>query len=258
MGMIADETRYAVIEPDAKTRAFMRQGTHPGTLAGEFWRSIMQFKSFPIAYMQRQIGGRRCVRGDLQQGMRRGWNLGAVRDAALYDPSGTVGAAVTAFAFGYISMTLKDIAKGRTLRDPAEKETIFAALMQSGGAGILGDFFFHKVNRFGGDLAGTITGPRVSETGRAVTAVQSMLRREFRDGGEDALRVLMDNAPFVNLWYTREALNWGVLYHLREMISPGTLARTERKLKEEYGQEYVFSPAKGIKRGGFGFRRLAR
>jgi hypothetical protein len=37
------------------------------------------------------------------------------------------------------------------------------------------------------------------------------------------------------------------------MISPGTLARTERKLKEEYGQEYIVSPAMKIKRGG-GFR----
>jgi hypothetical protein len=64
----------------------------------------------------------------------------------------------------------------------------------------------------------------------------------------------MDNSPFVNLWYTREALNWALLYHLREMISPGTLARAERKLKEEFGQEYVFSPARGIQRGGFGYR----
>jgi hypothetical protein len=252
MGMIADETRYAIIEPDARAQAFMRQGTRPGTALGEILRSVMQFKSFPISYMQRQIGGRRWVRGERQQGMRRGWNFGSLKDAALYDPNGAVGAAVTAFAFGYISMTLKDLARGKTPRDPSRKETVYAALLQSGGAGILGDFLFNKVNRFGGGLKGTLAGPLVGEAGRAVTAVQSMLRGEFQDGGEDALRIVMDNAPFVNLWYTREAANWGILYHLREMISPGTLSRTERKLKEEYGQEnLLFSPARSIKRGGW-------
>jgi hypothetical protein len=253
LSMITDETMYAIIEPDARARAFMRQGTRPGTVAGEFWRTIMQFKSFPITYLQREMGGRRWVRGDLQEGMRYGWNRGAIRDAVSYDPRGVIGAAVSAYLFGYLAMTLKDLAKGRTPRDPTEKETVFAALMQSGGAGILGDFFFNKANRYGGSFAGTLTGPLTGEVGRAITAMQSMMRGEFQDGGEDALRILMDNAPLVNLWYTREALNWGLLYHLREMISPGTLARTERKLKEEYGQGYVFSPARGIKRGG-GFR----
>ena len=253
MSMIADETQYAIIEPDAKTRAFMRQGTRPGTFAGEVWRTVMQFKSFPIAYLQRQMGGRRWVRGDSQQGMRYGWNAGTIRDAAFRDMSGTVGAAVSAYAFGYLAMTLKDIAKGRTPRDPTKKETVFAALLQSGGVGIIGDFFFNKVNRFGGGLAGTLAGPFIGELGQAIPAVQSMLRGEFQQGGEDALRVALDTLPFVNVWYTREALNWAVFYHIRESLSPGTLSRTERKLKKEYGQDYILSPARHIRRGG-GFR----
>ena len=253
MTMISDETQFAIIEPDAKTRAFMRQGTRPGTWPGEFWRTTMQFKSFPIAYMQRQMGGRRWVRGDLQAGMRHGWNAGAVADAFTRDIPGVVGASLSAFAFGYLAMTAKDFAKGRQPRDPRKPETIFAALMQSGGAGILGDFLFGKVNRFGGELAGTLAGPLVGEVGRAFTVVGEILRGDFQDGGEDALRIVLDNAPMVNLWYTREAINWIALYHVREWLSPGTLARTERKMREEFGQEYIFSPAAHIQRGGWGF-----
>jgi hypothetical protein len=89
--------------------------------------------------------------------------------------------------------------------------------------------------------------------GRAFVSVKEMLRGEFKQGGEDALCVLLDNTPFINLWYTREALNWAALYHLREMMSPGTLRRTERKLKEEYNQTYIISPARNIRKGG-GFR----
>ena len=57
----------------------------------------------------------------------------------------------------------------------------------------------------------------------------------------------------VNLWYTREALNWLVFYHLREMVSPGTLARSERRLKKEYGQDMYFRPSLYIRKGG-GFK----
>ena len=60
-GMIADETHFGVLEPDARTRAMLFQGTRPGTPVEEIWRAIWQFKSFPIAYLQRVIEGRRLV-----------------------------------------------------------------------------------------------------------------------------------------------------------------------------------------------------
>lgn len=92
MGMLVDETTFAIIEPDDATRAIMRQGARPGTAAGEFWRASMQFKSFPIAYMQRVLGGRRWVRGDRQTGMRYGLrNLpGATHDALTRDMGGSL------------------------------------------------------------------------------------------------------------------------------------------------------------------------
>ena len=67
------------------------------------------------------------------------------------------------------------------------------------------------------------------------------------------MRLAMGNAPFINLWYTRAALDWMLLYHVREMMSPGTLRRTERKMKKEFGQEFLFPPSQFIRRGG-GFR----
>jgi hypothetical protein len=95
----ADETKFAIIEPDAKTTAVMTQGTAPGTPVGEGLRAIMQFKSFPIAYWQRMIAGRRWRRGS--------------RSA---DVPGFIEYALSAAAYGYVAMTLKDIAKNRTPR----------------------------------------------------------------------------------------------------------------------------------------------
>ena len=73
------------------------------------------------------------------------------------------------------------------------------------------------------------------------------------------MRWTVDNAPFVNLWYTRGALDYLLFFHLREALSPGTLKRAERKLKEEFNQGYFkiggldLTPSHNIRKGG-GFR----
>jgi hypothetical protein len=262
MSMIADETQYAVLEPGAKTRAAMRQGTRPGTVAGEFWRFATQFKSFPIAYWQRELGGRRWIAAENAGRLTAesyGWGRArALGDAVRYDPRGVVGAALSAFTFGYIAMTLKDVAKGRTAKQLWDErgfkpETVFAALMQSGGLGIIGDFFFNRESRFGNSLAGTIVGPLIGELNHPVNALQLALRGQAGDAAEEMLQFGLNNAPFVNLWYSREAFNWVAGYHLREMISPGTLGRTERALQKDFGQSMYLSPAKYIQKGG-GFK----
>lgn len=48
-----DRVDYAVLEPDARTRAILRQGTAAGTGIGEALRFVTQFKSFPTAFLQR-------------------------------------------------------------------------------------------------------------------------------------------------------------------------------------------------------------
>ena len=253
MAMLADETGFAIIEPDDATRAIMRQGQRPGTFPGEVWRAVMQFKSFPIAYMQRVLGGRRWVRGDRQAGMRYGFNAGATADALTRDMGGLFGFVLSSVAFGYAAMTLKDISKGRTPRSLTEKETWFAAMAQSGGAGIFGDFLFGSVNRFGNTFLETVSGPLAGVGGEIVKITSEALHGDFANGADDTLRLAMANAPFVNLWFTRAAMDWGLIYHVREMLSPGTLRRTERKMKTEFGQEFILPPSQYIKRGG-GFR----
>ena len=78
-----------------------------------------------------------------------------------------------------------------------------------------------------------------------------MLRGETRAG--DVFYFAMNNTPFVNLFYTRAALDYGITYNIQEMLSPGVLRRRERKLKKEFGQEYFIPPSSVIARGG-GFK----
>jgi hypothetical protein len=237
MAWITDQTHYAVIEPDDRTRATMVRGTQPGSVLGEIARFVTQFKSFPIAYYQRNLSaaGRYRIPGG-----------GVGSDAA-----GIAHMIVGSLVLGYAAGMAKDLVKLRTPKDPMKWETWLAAAVQSGGAGIYGDFLFAKYNRFGGSPIDTLAGPTAGVGSELLTFPSQMIRGNMDWG--DFARLGMDNAPFLNLWYTRAALDWMILYHVREMISPGTLQRTEKRFKEEYNQVPILSPAQNIKRGG-GFR----
>jgi NACalpha-BTF3-like transcription factor len=235
MTFYSDQTKYAVIEPDDRTRMSMVRGTRPGTVLGELIRFVTQFKSFPIAYFQRNLsGGGRWGRPD--------WN---------FDLPGITHLVAGSLVLGYAAMTAKDLLKGKAPRDPAKLETWAAAALQSGGAGIYGDFLFSKYDRMGGSLVQALTGPTANVVDKIGKIPSDLLRGEFDKG--NFFRTAMDNTPFINMWYSRAALDWAVLYHVREMLSPGTLQRTERRMKEEYNQEYILPPSRHIRVGG-GFR----
>ena len=63
---------------------------------------------------------------------------------------------------GYLSMTLKELAKGRTPREPDDAASygklVAAAMVQGGGLGIYGDFLFGEANRVGGGMIASLAG----------------------------------------------------------------------------------------------------
>jgi len=226
----ADETSYGIVEVDPRTRRTMTQGLRPGTFAGEAIRFIGQFKGFPVAFTQR-LGGRALY------GHRKG--------ARMVDKVVHMGTLLGAMTMaGYASMTLKDLAKGYwPPRDPTDIKTWQAAFVQGGAAGIYGDFLFSKVNRFGGGLTETAIGPAAGAI--ADLAELGLKARDAALSSEEEVRLAdflnfgTQNTPFVNLFYTRPALDFLLLNSLREVASPGYTRRAAAKRKTEYGQESV-------------------
>jgi hypothetical protein len=53
----------------------------------------------------------------------------------------------------------------------------------------------------------------------------------------DFLNYGTQNTPWINLFYTRPALDYLVLNSLREAATPGYLKRNEARRKTTYGQE---------------------
>ena len=225
MGYFADETGYAVLEPDAKAGAALYGSTRAGTKAGEMLRFARQFKSFPVAYWQRSMSESRWQRANAVHAHR-----------ITGDIPGFIHFFAASAVFGYVSMMAKDISKGREARSLLENpvEVTLAAIMQGGGLGLLGDFFLGMADRFGNQPASNLIDPAPQALSNIGVMTGQLARGEFREGGERAVRFVVDNLPFVNLWYTRMAMDYMVNYHVREWMSPGTLRRSEKKMWKEF------------------------
>lgn len=228
---ITDTTREAMTEPTAANR-LTTSYMPAGTVAGEATRMLMQFKQYPLTYIQRTV-------------MRE-----LRRDGV--DVSGIAHLIVATTLLGYVSMTLKELAKGRNPRRPEDVQDVaklvMAAMVQGGGAGIYGDFLFGEASRMGGGLIGSLAGPAagtLEEMHKFLTSMRdgSDTKSYLELAGSHGLQLLKSNAPFINMFYTRTALDYFVLHRLQEAMNPGYLRRYEKKVKKENNQTFWLRPS---------------
>ncbi len=225
----ADSADAAIPTPGARERAIMNQGLPRGTVAGEAIRMIMQLKGFPITYVTKGLSRQKVMGGY----------------------SGVAKMMVGTTMMGYLSTVTKDILKGKepmsVFNDDytLDTKTLFRAFTQGGGAGIYGDFIFGEFNRYGQSPLETFSGPTLGAAGDLLK-----LYAKFRDGDDAAaetLRLAMRNTPFMNLFYSKLALDYLFVYELTEFANPGYFERMERRMKKDTGQEFYFSPSQYVR-----------
>ena len=239
-GMLLDRSIYAVIEPDARVKGIMTQGTLAGTGMGEAIRFFGQFKSFPLSIANKVLG--REI-GLLKSGPNQDIGRGI---------KGLTSILITTAFMGYVSMTMKDLLKGKEPRDPNKRATIMAALLQGGGLGIYGDVLF-KEFRDAGSLIGSMAGPfpnTIVELGQALQYALSTEKGSGAKAGKKAYRAISSNIPFLNLFYIKTIFDYMIGFQLMETMNPGGLKRVEKRMKKEYNQEYLFTKP-SIKNKGF-------
>jgi hypothetical protein len=236
--MFIDRAEHAVIEPDARTKAFLLRGTNPGTVWGEIARFFAQFKSFPVAILQKTIG--REIYG-------RGYdNLGDYLKNGKGDMLGMANMILWMSLFGYGAMAIKDLIKGRSPRDPLSPSTWAAAMLQGGAFGIYGDFLFGEMkNRHGGGFLATVAGPTFG-TMDDLADLWGRLK-SGDDAAAQTFRLVIANTPFMNLFYTRMALDYLILYRVQEWLNPGYLRRMERRIERENDQTFLIKPSEVIR-----------
>ena len=234
----SDRGSYAVLEADAQTRALMNQGTAPGTFTGEMLRFFGQFKSFPIAFAQKIIGREIYGRGsDTLSDAMRNSNGEMVALGQMF---------VWSTIFGYGILQAKEMLKGREPRVPEDAagyaKLVQASMLQGGGLGIYGDFLFGEMkNRYGQTPVANLLGP----TAGTVNDIFDLYGRA--KAGDDfagqGVRIILNNTPFYNLFYTKPVIDYLVVYRMQEAMNPGYLRRMEDRIQKENNSSFFFPPS---------------
>jgi hypothetical protein len=225
--VLIDQSIKASPEPDAAVRAFMNQGLEKGTAAGEGIRFIGQFKSFGVTIWKNII-----------QRELKGYGPD---DTKYAEVAGLTALLVAGTISGYIAMSIKDMLRGRSPRDPTKGSTILEAIAQSGSLSIYGDFILGQIqNQYGSNLFETLAGPTLSDASKILDLIFNP--KEPEKMGKKLLELVEGNAPIINMWYTRWGYDYLIGYNIKEFLDPGFFDRMRTKHEENRGQTYFLKP----------------
>lgn len=247
---INDRVHAGVPTPQASERYVMTWGgQQAGTPIGFLARMVMMFKSFPYTVLHRVVGREIYGRGNESIGQ---WLFHDGK--GLFNVAQIV--AMTTVA-GYITMTVKDFLAGRTARELVTDgkpnfDVMMQAMQTGGGMGILGDYLFSEYDRQYRTMSGTLFGPIFGQldpmmalksklTGMAIGEERPGMTPE--SAGMDAFNLLLQNTPYLNLFYIRPVLDYLVFWNIKEMLSPGVLRRSERSIREHNHQDFYITPS---------------
>ncbi len=223
--IIEEHMEYAVPTANVEGTARMMMGVQPGSVPGELIRSLGMYKSFALSLTLNQI--------------RRFNALPTRMDKLKY--AAMMGSGL--LMLGALSVQLKELAKGRDPRPMDTPSFWLAALFQSGGLGIFGDFFSSETSRAGGGLAETIAGPVVGAGGDVIRLVaqpiQDMANGDDPNIGRSVSNFVRRNTPVASsLWYARAAYDRAVADNLQRLLDPEAEAnwrRQERQRERDFG-----------------------
>ncbi|MEO1606728.1 MAG: hypothetical protein AAFU34_15530 [Pseudomonadota bacterium] len=225
---IREQVEFAVPSASLRGRANV-EALGNSAFMRELAKTGLMYKSFAMSLMYNQLGRISFARIN---GSRASAGLGF--------------ALITTVAGG-ISLQMKDLAAGRDPRPMDTPAFVYAAAIQGGGLGILGDFAYAAENRFGGGLEQTVAGPvvgLVDDTagliGNGVKALMSDDPRHSDQAGRAMVRYLNRYTPGQNLWYANLAIDrmfWDQLQELVDSEAQKDWDRRANRRARDFGQE---------------------
>lgn len=224
---LLDEQGMAVVEAGLRERTWMSAGQRKGTGMGELVKSMLQFKSFPAAFLMRH--GSRAMAQD------------GVKGKAAYG--------VSLFAMttllGALAVQLKELANGNdpsTMWDSDDPQKAMnfwtRSAVQGGGLSILGDILVAGTDTSGRSTSDFMVGPLGSDVKAVLGLTVGNLTQYYDDkdtnASNEAFRLLKNKIPAQNLWYTKAATNRMIFDEMQDMIAPGYREKLLRKAEREH------------------------
>lgn len=223
---LLDEQGMAVIEAGLRERTWATAGQKKGTPMGEIIKGVLQFKSFPTAYLMRH-GSRAMAQPTL-------------RGKVVY----SVSLAAMMTLLGGLVVQLKEIANGNNPQPMWDSEDpnvsmkfLSASAVAGGGLSVLGDVVKAGVDPTGRGISDFMVGPFGSDV-KAVAGVTVGNAMQWYDGKDtnaanEAYKALKNKIPAQNLWYTKLVTNRLLFDNFQDAIAPGYREKVLRKAERE-------------------------
>lgn len=226
---LLDEQGMAVIEAGLRERTWMTVGAK-GTITGEVFKGITQFKSFSAAFLMRQ--GSRMV---AQEGLK---------GKAAYG----IPLFVTMTLLGGLVVQLRELLNGNDPQtiydsnDPKKATSFFMrSLVAGGGLPVLGDILVAGADTSGRDANSFVSGPLGSDftslLGLTVGNLTQYNEGKDTNFGNEAFKFVKGKIPAQNLWYTKAAINRMVFDEMQDTIAPGYREKALRKAERQQDRE---------------------
>jgi hypothetical protein len=240
-GFIADESEYAVLNPDLATRAITTMGgLQAGTWSGELARIEMQFKSFAVSMFTRHWA--RMLEGDHgAEGAPLLANRGVYSFALM----------ATLTGMGAVAVQEKQILQGKDPINMGNWKFWAKAVAQGGGLGIMGDLMLVDPSNSPGDSATNaiknLAGPVVGSVFEVVfkDIVENIWQAtEGKDThwAAELASTARSNIPGNTVWWVKPFIDHGFMNALNEMMSPGYLSRMKQRAYKDWGNHWWWAP----------------
>ncbi|MFP0866934.1 hypothetical protein ACLD0L_00065 [Acinetobacter baumannii] len=226
---LLDEQGMAVIEAGLREKTLINVGAR-GTIAGEIFRGIVQFKSFSAAFLMRH--GSRIM---AQEGLK---------GKAAY----AIPLFVMTTLLGGLVVQLKELLNGNDPQtmwdsdDPKKASSFFVrSAVQGGGLSFLGDILVAGTDTSGRDANSFVSGPLGSDftalLGLTVGNLTQYNEGKDTNFGNEAFKFVKGKVPAQNLWYTKAAINRMVFDEMQDTIAPGYREKALRKAERQQDRE---------------------
>jgi hypothetical protein len=204
---------------DRQRAKFEHSAGAKGTIMGELTRSVIQFKSFPLA----------MVGNHFQRMMSKGTPQGK----ALY----ALELAVTSTLLGAASVQLASLATGSNPQDMRSKTFWLRAFLKGGSGGLYADTALAPyASSFKQDLLAS-AGPIPSLVNELAFGLPARLKEKIAEGkpglGAEALRTLKGITPGANIWWSRAATDHLFWQIWQDHASPGYSDRVLERTQKE-------------------------
>ncbi|HHG1301487.1 hypothetical protein ACK14Y_09980 [Acinetobacter baumannii] len=226
---LLDEQGMAVIEAGLRERTWMTVGAK-GTITGEVFKGLMQFKSFSASFLMRQ--GSRAM---AQEGLK---------GKAAY----AIPLMVSMTLLGGLVVQLREILNGNDPQtiydsnDPKKATSFFMrSLVAGGGLPVLGDILVAGTDTSGRDANSFVSGPLGSDftalLGLTVGNLTQYNEGKDTNFGNEAFKFVKGKIPAQNLWYTKAAINRMFFDEIQDTIAPGYREKALRKAERQQDRE---------------------